>query len=174
MSWYHLALLVAAGVAWFAARKTPRAGLWVVTLASSFVISVSYLYMYKPGWPFVWWPPHAGIATLCDAGVVALIFRFGMERWEAVGLRTIMMASVTVNLVQTSAYTLGFPPMMEAKTYAILLEAINYLALALIGGVGILDRKNARDRISHRPRRFMASVGQFAHSQGISPPLAKW
>jgi hypothetical protein len=171
---YHVLLLIAVGLAGYAARKTPRAWLWIAALAISFVVSVAYLYQAKPGWPGVWWPPHAGIATLCDAAIVVLIFRFGVDRWERVGLRTIMMVSVTINLVQTSAYTLGFPPMMPADTYAILLEVINYLALAMIGGVGILDRKNARDRISHRPHRFMASVGEFAHAQSAAPPLAKW
>ncbi len=175
MQWYHFTLAAAAIAAAAFAWKTPRAAFWVLCLTVSFIVSVAYLYLPKPYVPNMWWPPHAGIATLCDAAVVAAVFRWGREKWETVGLRTIIMASVTVNLIQTSAYTLGFPPMLPADAHAIILEFINYLALLLIGGVGLVDRINGRAAFSRRTRADLATLGNFIHAKGWkSPPLAKW
>lgn len=180
MNAYHLALLVATiPVLWLSA-KTPRAWLWIGGLAGSFVVSVAYLRYYEsielanlsaitmPGafreFPYVnlstdWLPPSI-IAGATDVLLCACIRVFGQERWETVWFFRLMLASVAVNLVYSSGLILGFPPVPDQDTLGIILEIINYLALLLIGGTGLLDRVGA----SHGNVRTFGSVRSFLHS----------
>jgi hypothetical protein len=175
--WYHGLLATVAVLASAAGLKTPRATFWVFCLTASFVASVAYYYAPKPMWPGMWWPLHSGIAALCDAMIVVLIFFFGKEKWETLGLRGIMLVSVSVNMMQTSAYTLGYPPPVPHALYSSILEVINFLALILLGGIGLLDRYNAtpRHRFSVFAGPYLGRIGNFAHQKTWKiPPLTKW
>lgn len=177
LQWYHIALAVAAVIAAALSIGTPRATFWIFSLTASFIASVAYFYAPKPWWPGMWWPLHSGVAALCDAAIVTLIYFFGREKWETFGLRGLMLISVSVNMVQTSAYTLGYPPPITHATYATILEVINFLALVLIGGIGLLDRYNASSRHSFLDfaRPYLGWAGQLAHQKGWqNPPLSKW
>lgn len=175
MSGYHVALAIAALVVLWLSRKTPRAWLWVLSLAASFVVSVSYLRYYEnieianvsaalmPGafegyFPYVnlftnWLPPSL-IAGGCDALVCVAIMMFGQEQWERPWLFRLMLTSVAVNLVYSSGLILGYPPVPDQNTLGIILEIINYLALLLIGGTGLVDRAVAWHGSARAPGAF--------------------
>jgi hypothetical protein len=157
MSLYHVALLVVAVIVAAISYKTPRAILWICVLAGSFVLSVSYLNGYQAievgnvlgayvgeSEDFVplereWLPPSL-IAAASDAVAAAIIFAFGRERWETLWLYWMVLGMMAVNLIYSSGVILGFPPVPDQDTLGAILEAINYAALLLIGGTGILDR----------------------------------
>lgn len=173
MHWYHFALIGSAIIAGLMAGKTPRAWLWIAAMAASFAVSVTYLYLPGP-----WWLPQPGIAMMCDAVVFLAVREMGRDRWEIYGLGTLLMISVTLSLMQTAARIAGFPPQLPSEVYAIALEIINYLALILIGGVGLLDRIEASDVRLHFPRparSAMDTIGNFAHRQtNQKTPFQNW
>jgi hypothetical protein len=155
MEWYHYVMAGAALLAALAARKTPRAVIWVVSLAASFIVSVGYLRGYQAIEvsnlsaaytdgklvPLLrdWLPPSI-VAAACDAVVCVLIWFFGRERWETVWLYGISLAMMGTNLLYASGLIIGFPPIPDRGTLGSILEAMNLAALLLIGGTGILDR----------------------------------
>lgn len=175
MEWYHYSMLAAAlGTGWMA-HKTPRAWLWIGLLAASFIISVSYLNMDHPVWL-----PHPGIAMMVDAIVYLAIREVAEERWEKQGLGGLIMVSVTLNLVQTSAIVTGFPPQLPQWAYAIALEIINYLSLALIFGRGLIQRIEGKNGLPSLPfprwaGRPVARLGTFAKAKSVHKrPLGTW
>lgn len=157
MEWYHFVMAGVAILAALAARKTPRAVIWVVSLAASFIVSVGYLRGYQaleannllafytddPSQivPLMrdWLPPSI-VAAACDAVVCVLIYFFGRERWETHWLYGISLAMMGTNMLYASGLIIGFPPIPDRGTLGIILEIMNLAALALIGGTGILDR----------------------------------
>lgn len=157
MEWYHYGMAAVAILAALAARKTPRAVIWVVSLAASFIVSVGYLRGYQaleannllafytddPSQivPLMrdWLPPSI-VAAACDAVVCVLIYFFGRERWETHWLYGISLAMMGTNMLYASGLIIGFPPIPDRGTLGIILEIMNLAALALIGGTGILDR----------------------------------
>lgn len=173
MHWYHFALIGWAIAVGLLAGKTPRAWLWIAAMAASFVVSVVYLNFPGPRWL-----PQPGIATMCDAVIVISIREIGRDRWEIYGLGALFMISVSLSLVQTFAIIAGFPPQLPSEVYALALEIINYLALILIGGVGLLDRIEASDVRLHFPRparSAMDTIGHFAHRQtNQKTPFQNW
>jgi len=176
MSTYHLALLIAAVVAGWFARKQPRAWLWIGALALSFIVSVAYLYMPKHYYPGMWWPPASLVAAMCDIAVVIAIRELGREKWETRLLFGLMMISVSVNLLYATGTILGFPPIPPHEVYAIILEAINYAALLLIAGTGLLERMGASNG-HHTTRGLMArflAFGRFLHEKDRQCALSKW
>jgi hypothetical protein len=175
MSGYHLAILLAAIVTGFASYRQPRALVWIGALAASFTVSVTYLYMPKPYWPGMWWPPASGVAMLCDAAVCVALYVFSRERWEAI-LYGIVLTSVAVNFFYTAGSVAGFPPIPPHEVYAIVLEALNYLALLLIGGTGIMTQIEARNGLSFLDRigvHLRWLVEALRSEARLSAPLRK-
>lgn len=157
MQWYHFALLGAALAVALISYRTPRAVLWVSLLVASGVVSWGYLRGYEAleagnvlgaymadssGFvPLeVEWLPPSIVAFGCDAAVWAVIMAFGRERWETFWLSSLVIAMAALNFIYSSGAILGFPPIPDRDTFGALLEIVNYAALALIGGTGILDR----------------------------------
>lgn len=135
MSEWQMALLIGAIFTAGVAYKLPRSWLWIGAGAASFVLSTAY---YRFGYPY--YP----IATLAFDGCVCLaIYGIAKERWE-IGLFRLFQASVLVSLVYT--YLLFFSRASAHHTlYVMLLEAINWLALCLIGGTAVADRMRANE-----------------------------
>lgn len=136
MSEFQLALLIGAIVAAIISSNLPRAWLWIMCAAFSFIASTAY---YRLGYPY--YP----IATLIFDGCVCLaIYSRCSERWEEILFR-LFQASTLVSLIY--AYLLFFSqtPEQNHTLYVALLEIINWLALALVGGVGIADRMRANE-----------------------------
>lgn len=162
MHWYYAPLIGAVALVAWASFRTPRALLWLAALIGSFVVSVGYLRGYESieaanmlgvytadATDFVplgrdWLPPSI-IAAACDAVVCALIYVYGRERWETVYLYVICLGMMAVNLVYASGVIFGFPPIPDRDTLGIILEALNYSALLLIGGTGVLNRVSDGD-----------------------------
>jgi hypothetical protein len=163
MPWYHVMLIGAAIIAGLVANKTPRAWLWVCSLLGSGVVSYAYLRLADA--PV--WAPAPGIAMMSDAAVFLLIREFAKERWELYGLGTIMMVSVTMNLIQTSAIIAGFPARLPDDIYAYGLEAFNYAALLLILGRGVVDRVERHDGlfVSRHLGRTVDRLGAVAKAK---------
>jgi len=173
MSWYHVAQLsaffLAAGIAW----NTPRAPLWVLLLGASYVISVLYVHLSPGG---AYWPPSQLVGILLDGAVLIAIREFHKEQWEWYGLGAILGFMVTADVMQLLAVLTGFPPPFSKENFGILLECQNYLALAVIGGVGLMDRMqtDGNSMADHRSH-FLHRTSVHAHSGQENPKsLRKW
>jgi len=100
------------------------------------------------------------IAGGADLAIVLLIQEYGKRRWETRILAPLMRISLAINILYAMGNRLGFPPVPTPEFYAISLELINYLALLLIGGSGILNRiEEGHGYLSHLP--FMGRVLAF-------------
>lgn len=142
MSIYHISLLIAALAVAAISWRLNRALLWIGAMAASFIVSVSYLYLAPQGYVGsgidTWLPPASVIAGLCDAAVATSIYVLGKRRWE-IALYTLVVASVLVNATYAAGEMMRWPPIPPREVYAIILEAINYAALLLIGGTAIIQ-----------------------------------
>lgn len=182
MNQYHLWMAIAAGIALVASAKTPRGWLWIGMLAASFIVSLAYLRFYESweeanrlatyfpfeDFPYLaldrnWLPPSI-IAVICDALVCLGIHTWGREKWETSWLYKIVLVSVAVNLLYSMGVILRWPPIPDRNTLGIILEIINYAALALIGGRGIA----AWVGVSHGRHRVGGALGRVLET-GISP-----
>jgi peptidoglycan/LPS O-acetylase OafA/YrhL len=175
MQFYHVAQLaafaVAAGIAW----KTPRAPLWVLLLALSYVISVLYVHLAPKGG---YWPPSQFVGLFLD-GMVLIFIRENMkEQWEW-ALVTILGFMVTADVVQLLGVLTGYPPPFSKNSYGIILEGLNYLAIGLIGGMGLMDWVRAHDDRRHTVADVRTDLlhwaGDYAHRKTENPKtLRKW
>lgn len=147
MSIYELSLLIGALAVIFMAGNLPRARLWVIGMIASFVASDLY---FRTGAP---WPSF--FAAICDGLLCISINMMRSERWERT-VEVIFIVSCGVNIT----YHFASPTSPEAyELYIIILEGINWGAMALILGTSILDRAEAwnertgwfsRDNHAHR------------------------
>lgn len=173
MSWYHVAQLsaffLAAGIAW----NPPRAPLWVLLLGASYVISVLYVHLSPGG---AYWPPSQLVGLLLDGAVLIAIREFHKEQWEWCGLGAILGFMVTADVIQLLAVLTGFRPPFSKENFGILLECLNYLALAVIGGVGLMDRiKTDGNSMADHRSHFLHRASAHAQSEQDSyTSLRKW
>jgi len=123
MNQYEVALLIMALVTAFVARGLPRAWLWISVGALSFVVSAT------------WWrlhlPYHPAATLVCDALVCLTIYSLAREEFE-IWLFNLFRLSVLVSLLKL------FGVIQENLIYAAALECVNFAALLLLGGTGIL------------------------------------
>lgn len=172
MSVYHHWLAGAAIIAALISWRLPRSLLWIASLTASFVVSVTYLNMPKPAEPGLWWPPASGVAAVCDMAVCMVIYAFAKRLWEARLLYSLVLISVAVNLLYTTGILLGWPPVPPHEAYAIILEVINYAALALIFVTGLLSWIGANGHpFSHGFVGWLYSA-RGALNQGHQPSAA--
>jgi len=173
MYWYNWAQLTAFAIVMAMAWKTPRASLWVAALAASYVLSVAYLKLAPVGST---WPPSQLVGLLLDGAVLVLIREHHREKWEYYGLCTTMGFMVTADIVQLFGVLTGFPPPLTQVNFGVVLEALNYLALAMIGGVGFMDLVSGNDSsvVNHRGSVLSRTL-RHAHARTHEPqPLRKW
>jgi hypothetical protein len=137
MNEFQIALLIGAVIASFLSLRLPRAQLWILTMAAAFIF------------PTVWQradlPFHPAITLGCDAGVCLAIYFLGLEKWE-IGLYRIFQASVLTSLIFLAGPLEVFGAVFHMGNYGyvVLLEAWNWLALLLIGGVGLSEMLKGR------------------------------
>lgn len=125
MHWYHIALAVGAIVAGALAWNVPRAVLWISMGALSFLASS---WWHDAGFPY-----GAAFGAATNIGICFLIYAHAELRWE---LRVwncfhLMIVLDLLNL-------LGL--IRSHYDFAVALEIANWLALLIIGAVGIADR----------------------------------
>ena len=191
MSWYYFPLAVALvfAAAGVVATKTPRGIIWLVGLTCSFVVSVAYLKLYQGLEAAIvdrgyrssirdaivlykdWLPPSA-IAVTCDLCLAWSVAKFGREKWETRLLLPVILAMVLVNLLVMTGLILGWPPLPGQNFIGIILEGANYVALAIIGGTGIVQhvgaqhatRNTGRAGLPHHSGRVLGRVLDFGRS----------
>lgn len=123
MNQYEAALLIMALATAFVARGLPRAWLWITVGAISFVVSAT------------WWrlnlPYHPAATLICDAFVCLTVYSLAREEFE-IWLFNLFRLSVLISLLKL------FGVVQENWVYAAALECVNFAALLLLGGTGIL------------------------------------
>lgn len=123
MNQYEVALLISAMVAAFLARGLPRAWLWIAIGALSFVVSATW---WRLGMPY-----HPAATLACDAMVCLAVYSLAREEFE-IWIFNLFRLSVLVSLLKL------FGVIQENWIYAAALECVNFAALLLLGGTGIL------------------------------------
>lgn len=139
MNEFQTALLIAAAVVGLFTWQLDRAWLWILAGAASFAASTA--------WARYGLPHPVAFTALCDVGVCLLIFAFAKHHWELFLFRLFQL-SVLVSIVFLGIRYMGAPAGAH-YAYVATLELINWIALALILGVGfmqgIADRGTAPD-----------------------------
>lgn len=120
MSWVDQIYLAVAFGALLCSWRNWRGALWVVGIAASFFISGAFWRATGSGELFTF---------LCDAGLALAIYAIGRYRWE-VWLLVIQTCMVITGLIYTAFPAIG------VEVYQIALEALNAVALFLIGITG--------------------------------------
>lgn len=175
MQFYHLAQLAAFAIAAFLAWKTPRAPLWVLLLALSYVISVLYLHFAPKGGL---WPPSQFVGLLLDGAVLIAIREYHKEQWEWNLLGTTIAFMVTADIIQLFGALTGYPPPFSRNNFGVVLEVLNYIALALIGGIGFMDwvrSDDSRDHMASSRFDLLHRASSHAHQRTHNPKtLRRW
>lgn len=141
MSPANWSLLIGALVAIALSWRQPRAFLWIVLAACDYAASVTY---WRAGLPYA-----EGFAGLCDALVCLSIYFIARERWE-LGVYRLFQISVAVNTLFLAG-NLGIFYRIDIDAYSILLEALNWLTILLIGGTGVAQWVGTPIAAARRP-----------------------
>ncbi len=136
-----LSLLVGLLFAAMASYRNPRGVVWLGLAAIDFIASTAY---WRSGLPYA-----EGVAGACDAAVCLAVYFAGKERWE-LGVWRLMQISVAINFLYLAG-NIGIFSDIPHETYSIMLEAINWILLLFIGGMGIMQRIGVSNAGAHRP-----------------------
>lgn len=155
MDQWQLALGIGAVIAAAISWKVDRALLWISVLAANFIVTLSWAYAGLPYQPV--------FVGLCDVCVCLLIDRYAKEEYEE-KLFLVMRVSVLVSTVEFAGATLF--KVESHLVYAIMLECVNWLALALISGAGLHQGigGHAGDDVSRRSHNVFHSIGSYLRS----------
>lgn len=142
MSEFQLALTLGALITAIISASLPRARLWIVLGALSFIGGTAY---YRLGMP------HYPVANLAlDAIVCLTLYAIARERWE-LWLYHIFQFSVFVSLVFICLKAFS-PAMASHWLYVVCLETCNWAALIVIASTAAQDRVRADGGDTHRSR----------------------
>lgn len=154
LPWYHAALLVGYAVAGVLAMNIPRAMLW--TGASLFVVQAS----------FMWWqaglPNGAFVGGLLNLAICFALYALARRRWE-MRLWNCYHLMIILDILYLSG-------LVERSHFVIALEMANWLAIAIIGGAGIMERVSSGNPgllSDHRLRHFRDAL----HAKRACPPF---
>ncbi len=151
MNIWNLSLLIGAVLAAGLSYRNPRALIWILGAALDYTVSVVY---WRTGLPYA-----EAVAGMCDATLCLCLYFGARERWELVIYR-LFQVSLAVNIFFLAG-NLGIIPMVSQDTYASILELLNWLALLLIGGVGVAQWVGAP---SVAARRSTGRLGRAVRS----------
>jgi hypothetical protein len=126
---YQVALAVFAAVVVVVTWNLPRSVFWISLGALSFIASTAWARYDFPMEPF--------FTAVCDAAVCLAIFFLAQLKWELMLFR-LFQASVLISLTYYGL-TVFWPSVASHYVYVTLLEIINWLALLLIFGTGIIQ-----------------------------------
>jgi hypothetical protein len=172
MHWYHLTLLIAFALVAWAAWDLKRGRLWVLLLASTAYASLIYLKLDLPK-P---WPPAECFALMCDAVAFIVIKECRKRLWEIRVLGAIVFAMASLEMAQMFAVLTPLYEPLPPHIYGGLLEGLYYLALATIGGRGLMQRLGY-DRSILAPGRISALsfLGRILLRESPAPEnLRRW
>lgn len=102
-----------------------RAGFWIVAIVLDLAVSTN------------WWThglPNGDVFTAgCDFALCIMIYVFAADQWER-WLFRLYTLSFLISTIDLGA-SIWAPEWIDHDTYSIALEAVNYAAFLLIGGV---------------------------------------
>lgn len=125
MDIFQAALLTGACLAALVSFHLPRAWLWILLGAVSFVLSAIW---QKAGLPY-----REGFGAATDFVIVLLIYRYAERRWELMVMNCFILMMLLDFLYITGAINSHFWLIVS-------LECANWLALFVITGAGITER----------------------------------
>lgn len=147
MSVYQIAMLALIAGASGVSYNRPRAVLWLLLIAITFLASSEW---WRQGWP------RAELfAGICDTLICTIAFRFAREKWEAV-VWNAYVTSVAVNAVYLVNNLTGGP--MSHDIYSIILELLNVVAIITIGGTSAFDLAGMRNGRAFHPWRSVLGI----------------
>lgn len=167
ISGFQLALIIGAALCAIYSRNIPRATLWILAGAASFIASTAWS---RFG---LHYPPAFTLAL--DASISLSLYLIGNERWET-RLANIFRAQVLVSLIYLTGPITIFKTefIFNHNIYVICLEFLNWAALAVISYTARMDRitRNETDAYRDRDANFHHSrIGLRA--QRATPPFTK-
>lgn len=146
MDAWQAALLLGACAASLIALRSPRALAWIWLVMASFFLSGAY---WDSGLPY---PVVFGVA--CDVAVFFAVLHWGRYRWEEYLVR-VVQGMVIINVVWAVLTASDADP--SHYVFAAVLEAMNWIALIVIGGGAVAQAAEAGgwngwglDRSRHR------------------------
>lgn len=119
-------ILIMAVIAFIASWSLPRAKLWIALAMASFIASGLQ-------WDYGDKTLHPVFTFTCDATVCLCVHIWAQEKWE-LGVYGIFLMSVATSLLKLALF------ITDPILYASLLELWNYLFLAWVTGMGIMER----------------------------------
>lgn len=160
MSTWHIALMIGASIAAVINYTQPRAIYWILIGAMNFAACVLY---YDYGLPY-----PAAFAALLDVGFVLLLYFKGRYFWETTLLRSLFLLSIVLNWLRLTELV------ASQRLYAMALEGVNWLALLVIGGVGILTLVDHYEiPTSGYFGRFIRSAHKFCTERRKTAPFTQ-
>jgi len=159
MQWYHFSLIAAALIAGAAAWNVPRAWIWLLAGAASFVVSAMW---WRAGLPY-----GAFVGAVTDAMIVIAIHVYGRRNWE-MKVAQCFLAMMLVDIMQL------FGVVQAGIVYSSVQEAINYIAMIVIFTTGAAQWVGAYGLDINSPRRhsprFVREAGLYLAKRRASPP----
>ena len=152
-------------LALIAVRGQKRPTGWLLAIAAAYVASTLY---WRSGAPY-----GAFVGGMCDMLISLAAYLWGKERWETKWVRWLFLFSATINLYHLAGLYGITPASLPHNAYAAMLEAVNWLALAFIGGVGLLQPVGGSNA-SATPGGFRGSLRAIAvalHRPRAEPPF---
>ena len=140
-----------------------RAWAWLGAAALSYVVSTIYWRLDLPYAPF--------IGGLVDAAICLGVYFFARYRWEMWVWR-LFQVSMLVNLVYLGG-TLSLWPSLSHNAYAVILEAVNWLAWVWIGGNGAVQVMGTADDDLHSPASGLWRLVRALSRERTNPAFHK-
>lgn len=129
---YSISMGVACVIAMALSYSTPRAWVWIGFVFASYVAGTLF-------WQYADQRMLPIFNFIMDAAICLLIWYYAQEIWEG-GVFNAMWASTLVSII-----CMAVGPLMPDYIYANLLDICSYAALAVIGGVGLIESVGRHD-----------------------------
>lgn len=152
MSLYEIAfLLVASGILMLSAfARNVRGVIWVTAIMADVVLSDVYV---QYGYPI-----SDGFMACADLLVCGALYYVAAHRWE-LWLWMTMLASAAISIFHLGV-SIDSPGLFGMEDYLTALEACNYVAILIIGGVSGFVFADRQGGVAFRPWRRIAA---FVH-----------
>lgn len=147
MSMVDWIFIAVASAMLFLSMKNWRGMLWIACLAISYFASGAYWRLSGDG---------AMFALLCDAAMFLALYAIGRKIWE-IWLMGLVLCMAGANIIG---------PALNTEAYQISLEAMNAIALFIIGGVGSWKMAGHDDGLAFHNVRHIPGFGFALRRQG--------
>ena len=138
-----------------------RSRLWVGVAALSYINATI---AWRAGLPYA-----EAITGLGDAGVCLAVYFAGRYRWE-MWIWRLFQTSVAISMLFLAG-NIGVFLSIPHEVYSILMEAINWLLLLLIGSMSIAQRIGAANVGARRPWNRVRGFALALREKRTTPPF---